>query len=173
MNLNVLTQQDAERMADRVKATAESSESIAKRGVDSKKEEPGLTQDDVYTRLLKYIPAPLIGLYLFGMNIGLSATEGDNEWNLAWFGFGLFAFLTPIYLYRRKIRRVLQIFASVAAFAAFAAASPGPFQLIRDWKVIGDWQEWYGSIALVVVLAILIALQPGDLPEDAIEQTVN
>lgn len=167
MNLNVLTARDAERIAGRVKTTGESAESISNRGVDASKPEPQVTQDDIYTKLLKYIPAPLLGLYLFVVNIILGSTKGETEKWGAWITFVVFVVLIVIFLVRRRVHRVLQIVASTLAFAALAAASPGPFQLISDWK------EWFGSVALGVVLAILIAVKPGDLPDDVINATTN
>jgi hypothetical protein len=154
-------------MAARVKSTDESADSISERGVDAAKAEPQVTQDDIYTKLLKYIPAPLLALYLFVVNIILGATDGSTEKWLSWITLALFLALVAIFLVRRQVRRVLQIVASIFAFGAIAAASPGPFQLIDDWK------EWFGSVALGIVLAILIALKPGDLPDSVINDTTN
>src|SRR5687767_5569512 len=77
VNLNVFTETDAERVASAVKETPETAESIARRGVEGDRATPQVTEDDLYSKVLKYIPAPLIGLYLFLANLVLN--EGSNN----------------------------------------------------------------------------------------------
>ena len=182
MNLNVFTEKDAERVASAVKKTSETAESIARRGVERGRATPQVTEDDLYSKVLKYIPAPLIGLYLFLANLVLN--EGSNDQReidlgmlgsfsttgkqaLLWILVALFAVLTPIYLRRNEFQRTGQLLASVVAFLAFVAASSGPQQLY-DW-----WHPWYASLILGLAVLLLLVFRPRPLPENVLQETVD
>jgi hypothetical protein len=166
VDLNVFTSRDAERVAAKVKATTEAPRDIAERGVTAKAA-PQVTTDDLYARILKYIPAPLIGLYLMITNLWLGVLKGGAEEVAAWITLVAFAALVVAFLLNRKVRRKSQIAVSVLAFVAWAAASPGPFELI------GGWNEAFGTIALAAAVALLVVFRPGPLPDSVIEETAG
>ncbi len=116
------------------------------------------TADDLYARLLKYIPAPLIGIYLMLQNLVVGADSPSRI--LAWGLLVVFLALTVVYLVSRQVRRPLQIGLSLLAFTAWAAASPGPFQLMDAWDSV------YGTLALGLVAALLVAVKLPPLPEE-------
>jgi FtsH-binding integral membrane protein len=163
MNLNVITPDDATKAVNAVKADPSPADEIT----DETKPTPAgtapqVTADDLYSRLLKYIPAPLIGIYLFVINAIYAATnEGEQPSELLlWIVFVFFLAATVGWLIKRKVVRVPQIGVSVLAFAAYATATPGPFQLIDGWDSL------YATLAIAAVAVGLIVFQPGPLPED-------
>src|SRR5207302_287940 len=109
-------------------------EQLARRGRSAPAKAPQITEDDLYARLLKYIPAPLIGLYLMASNAIVGSAKGNVEKGLAWGAFVVFVVAVAMFLRGRGVKRRRQIVVSLAAFAAWAAASPGPFQLIGGWE---------------------------------------
>ena len=167
MNLNVFTEEDAERTVRRVKDPDVPPTRIAKKGKKRPAKAPQVTEDDLYTRLLKYIPAPLIGLYLMAVNAILSGSDGETEKWLLWGAFAVVAIAVAVFLRRRGVKRDSQIAVSVLAFIAWAAASPGPFQI---W---GDWRQLYGTLALIGMVVVIIALRLKALPDDVINETVT
>lgn len=137
MNLNVITTADAIRTLSAVKEDAAAPAAVADESMRTQSgRAPQVTADDLYSRLLKYIPAPLIGTYLFLVDAVHGGTGGTQKpaavllWSL------LFVFLavTVAWLVQREVKRPLQIGVSILAFAAFATASQGPFQTIPGWQ---------------------------------------
>lgn len=167
MNLNVFTAEDAESAATKVVSSEQHAKSLARRGTQNAAKAPQVTEDDLYARLLKYIPAPLIGLYLMAVNAIAGATSGNLERGLSWATLAVFAIAVPVYLRKRGVVRRAQFIISLAAFAAWAAASPGPFQLLSGWN------ELYGTLALIGAVLVLIVLQIKPLPPDVINETVS
>lgn len=161
MDLNVYTQGDAEEAAKTVKNDPASPKDIADPDKPTSSGET-LTKDDVYTRVLKYVPAPLIGLYLMATNLVISqADNGEQPSELTlWIILAVGALATIGYLVRRKVKRLGQIALSVIAFFAVASASPGPFQQIEDWN------ELWGTLALIGAAVVLIVFKPGEIPEE-------
>jgi hypothetical protein len=163
MDLNVITTEDAVTTVGKVKADPAAAAEIA----DPKRETaagkvPEVTADDLYSRLLKYIPGPQIGIYLFVTNAVYGATDDDKDPSeaLLWIVLVFFLAATVAWLVRRGVKRLGQIVVSVLAFVAFATASPGPFQLISGWDAL------YGTLAIAGVAVVMIVFQPGELPTD-------
>lgn len=168
MNLNVITAKDARVIAGEVQETNQTPEEIAKKGLEKPSgQAPQVTEDDLYARLLKYIPAPLIGLYLMATNTIVGASSGTTEKVGTWIALGAFAVLIVVFLKNRAVRRTRQIVVSVVAFLAWAAASPGPFQTL-SW-----WDAWIGTLALIGAVAVFIAVNIAPLPEDVLKETVR
>jgi hypothetical protein len=175
MNLNVFTVADATKVAEKVKLTGKTAGAIA---TDGQEKEPGKTPqvsaDDTYTKLLKYVPVPLLGFYLAIEGTLLSGLEhynkvhkvlffkGSTKEYICWATLVVFAALVPWYLQRNGVKRPLQLTVSAVCFVALAAASQGPFQLWDDWKA------WIGSVALFVAGTILYLYNPDPLPDDVI-----
>jgi hypothetical protein len=166
VNLNILTVDDAAKIADAVKATPKTGHQIA---TDGHNRTPGKTPqvaaDDVYSQVVKYVPTPLIGLYLLTVNAALSAFSGKTERTALWVIFGVFAIAVIGFLRTRAVRRPLQIGVSVAAFVAWVAASPGPFQAIKDYP------EVIGTFALVAVVLTTLVFRLKPLPDSVINES--
>ena len=113
------------------------------------------TPDDYKTRLLKYIPAEVIALYLTLDGLlrptvahPIPATKIFIYWLV--FAFGLL--VTPIYLWRvQNVRKNAQLGISTVAFAVWVYALGGPFQLMHNYDPL------YGSI-LLPTYTFLIAI---------------
>ena len=164
MNLNVFTVEDATTVAEAVKETNKSARAIAAEGKERKPgETPQIAADDIYTRVLKYVPTPLIGFYLFFVNAALSSFSGDEERVALWIIFVVFALAVIAFLRTRGVKRPGQIALSLAAFVAWVAASPGPFQAIKDYpEVIGTF-----ALGAVALAAVVFQLKP--LPATVLE----
>ena len=167
MNLNVITPQDASRIAGAVKETEKVAREVATQGTTQPATAPQVTTDDLYAKILKYIPAPLIGLYLLAVNLFLSVFQDrDTHRALATtLTFVLFGVLIVVYLARRGVRRKSQLVVSLVAFVAWAMASPGPFQ------ELALYESWWGTLALIVVAALFLAVKVPPLADDVINET--
>jgi hypothetical protein len=161
MDLNVYTETDAVNAAEVVKQDPAAPSEIADPNRETASGDT-LTRDDLYAKVLKYVPAPLIGIYLMATNLVVSQADNGEEPNeiLLWIILAVFLAATGAYLVVRKVRRVPQIGISVVAFLAFAAASPGPFQQISGWD------ELWGTLALLGAALVLAVFQPGPIPEE-------
>jgi len=113
--------------------------------------------DDYLDRLLKYIPAEIVALYLGVTNVvpvtyvpGKTPPEKDpGYWLALWIILALTAICTPIYMYfatREEGQPTLwsQIVISSIAFPIWAFAIGGPFQQFH-------WYEGKRWIAAVVI----------------------
>lgn len=170
MNLNIMTTEDATRTTEAVKASPKSAETIAMEGqAAAPGNTPQVTADDVYTQIIKYIPSALIGLYLLIINVLVgSISSKDIDAKRLWCGvaFGVWLVLIPIFLRSRKVARWSQIVISMVAFSAWAAASPGIFELINGYP------DWIGTIALALALALFVSFQVKPLPQTVINDSV-
>jgi hypothetical protein len=165
INLNVLTIEDATRVADAVKETEKSAQTIATEGKErSPGSTPQVTADDLYAQVVKYVPTPLIGLYLFAVNAALSSFAGKGERVALWIIFCVFVLATIGFLRNRGVRRPGQIALSVAAFIAWIAASPGPFQAIKEYP------EVIGTFALLAVVLVTLVFRLKPLPDAVINE---
>src|SRR3954470_14502604 len=119
MNLNVFTVEDAAKVAAAVKDSTKEPREIAVEGRDSTPgTTPQVSADDVYTQVLKFVPTPLIGLYLFAVNAALSAFSGRTERVALWIIFIVFLLAVFGFLRSRDVSRTSQILISLAAFVA-------------------------------------------------------
>lgn len=161
MDLNIYTETDAEKAAVTVKNDPAPVADIANPDKETKSGKT-LTKDDVYGRVLKYVPAPLIGLYLMATNLVISrAGDGEEPSELTlWIILGVALVIILSFLVKREVKRVSQLALSAVAFLAVASASPGPFQQIENWD------ELWGTLALIAVAAVLVVFKPDPIPED-------
>ena len=104
--------------------------------------------DDYKSRLLKYIPAEVIGFYITAQSI-VSSAGNPGPW-LLWgvFLFGLI--VTPLYLRRfMKVTKTLQLVINTGAFVVWVFALGGPFELAA-W-----YQPVYGALLLPAYTLII------------------
>jgi hypothetical protein len=166
MNLNILTVKDATTLAQAVKDSPKTPEEIAREGKDALPgETPQVTADDLYTQVLKFVPTPLVGLYLLSVNAALSAFDGKDERTALWIIFIVFTVAVIFFLRTRKVRRAKQIAISVAAFVAWVAASPGPFQAIKNYP------EVIGTFALVAMVLVILVFQIKPLADEELKES--
>ncbi len=99
--------------------------------------------DDYGTRLLKYIPAEVVAVYVFIQGILSQAGSPGPNPVLLWIVFGLIFVLTPVYLIRvQKVTKVVQLTICTIAFAIWVFSLGGPFALY-SW-----YQPLYGAVLL-------------------------
>lgn len=104
--------------------------------------------DGYFDRVVKYIPADVVGLWLFAT--GLIAAQAETDANAGvvhWIAFLGGAFLTALWTWKRTSQpglptATLQIAVSTAAFIVWVFAMGGPFSGL-DW-----FQAYYGSLLL-------------------------
>jgi hypothetical protein len=108
--------------------------------------------DDYATRLLKYIPAEVITLYLTLTSLLRSSVDASPI--LDWVIFAIGTVATPLYLWRlQKVHRILQLAISTGAFIVWAFALGGPFTGV-SWYV-----PVYGGILLSVYTFLIPILE--------------
>jgi hypothetical protein len=99
--------------------------------------------DDYKDRLLKYIPAEVIALYMFLEGIIKSA--GDPSPVIHWAIFFVGVVGTYLYLLRiMKVGKQLQLVISVVAFCVWVLALGGPFVQLGWYKPV------YGTLILPI-----------------------
>lgn len=123
-----------------------------------------------FGRLVTYIPAEIIAVYqTIHVGLGGSAIQGSDTAGavaidkpaLLWIGLFLLA-VTPFWTWfsTTAVGEKPPIHQMVNAFAAFAiwlVMVGNPVQLwVAGW--VGDWQPYYGSAAMVLVVGIVFPL---------------
>lgn len=116
------------------------------------------TADDYLTRLVKYVPLEVLGLYLFIE--GIIKSNIDDARTEAWWLAGLLVFALvvtiPYDLRVLRVVRVAQVAFSVVGLAVYVFAVGG-------WFATTTWYHlWYGSITLpLFALAVaIVKLKP-------------
>lgn len=105
--------------------------------------------DDYTSRLLKYIPAEVITLYLTLTSILRSSMDTGQA--LEWFAFAIGTIATPLYLWRlQKVHKVVQLTLSTGAFIVWAFALGGPFANV----------SWYAPVYGGILLSVYTFLIP-------------
>jgi hypothetical protein len=118
----------------------------------------GSKPDDYLSRVLKYIPAEIVALYVSAG--GVVPKDHPNKFVILWVIFFLCAIATPIYMYvfarddvtKKPIWR--QIGVATIAFPVWAFALGGPF------TNLGWYEPFIGSLVLMFVTFVLGALKP-------------
>lgn len=99
--------------------------------------------DGYSTRVLKYIPAEVVAVYI-AVQGAIDAAEptGPNE-TLLWIAFGILFVLTPVYLWRvGKVTKTVQLAVATIAFAVWVFSLGGPFAFLPWYQAI------YGAVLL-------------------------
>jgi hypothetical protein len=105
------------------------------------------TADDYLSRLAKYIPVEIVGLYLFAAGV-IPRTSGSADTTALWVVFVACLVFTPIYMWivtRREGGKPLwpQVILATIAFPIWVLAMGGPFEGL----------SWYRSYIFAIVLA--------------------
>lgn len=121
----------------------------------------GSGTDGFFDRVLKYIPADVVGgwVAVTGILGADNAAEDPNKTSVQWISFGAFVLLAALWTYVQtrspgKPPAVTQVLVSTLAFAVWVFALGGPFAEL-DW-----YRQHYGSITLIVFTLAVGALVP-------------
>jgi hypothetical protein len=114
--------------------------------------EPKLKEDGYLDRLLKYIPAEIVTVYIFVEGLILQSSNQGELSGIYWIAFIAFCVLTPLYLWKiQKVTKVTQLLIALVAFVVWVFALGGPFVLLAWYKPI------YGAV-LLPIFTIAIAI---------------
>ncbi len=120
-------------------------------------EAPAGQADNYLDRVVKYVPADVIAVYLAVDNILKNAGDVDNLETYLWVVFAVLLILTPIYLWRvAQVRKRLQIAISTASFAVWVFALGGPF------TYLGWYEPIQGAILLPLFTFGVSIFQPDE-----------
>jgi ACR3 family arsenite efflux pump ArsB len=110
-------------------------------------------------RLVKYIPAEIVAIYLAATGFVPAVDESRQTW--LWIIFAACAVLTPIYFYlatrdKEKGNRplVIQVVLATVAFPVWVFAVGGPFAALAWYK------SYVASIILIFVTSIFGKIKP-------------
>jgi hypothetical protein len=111
---------------------------------------------DGYTdRLLKYIPAESVALYLTLQGIVLSSVEAQALTTWLWFAFVIGCIGTPLYLWRiQQVSKRIQLAVSTAAFGVWVFALGGAF------ASLSLYEPFLGSVVLVIFTFFVPLISP-------------
>lgn len=118
----------------------------------------GASPDDYASRIVKYIPADVVALYI-GL-VGLVPADYENRQTTLWAVFAVGVIVTPIYLLRvtkdpvTKKPLIPQVFIGTLAFAIWAFALGGPF------AELAFYEPFIGSMAVMVATFAFGLIQP-------------
>lgn len=141
---------------DRKKALPERGRAIApSRDVTEAESALPIEPDNYATRLLKYIPAEIVGLYITSEAVIRASSEGTSMYALMWIVFLFGLVMTPLYLHRvTKVTRKSQLLVSTVAFGIWVFALGGPFEVV-DW-----YKPLYGGL-LLPAFTLVVAVYEG------------
>ena len=114
---------------------------------------PEAKADRYMDRLLKYIPAEIVAVFILVNGLVEKLDHNAAEYlPILWGVFILFSVLTPLYLLRiQKVKKIVQLLISLVSFLVWVFALGGPF------LTLGWYNPIYGEI-LLPVFTIIIAL---------------
>lgn len=113
------------------------------------------TPDDYSARVMKYIPAEVVAVYVFVDGIIKQSTDATTLPTLMWSVFGVILVLTPLYLWRvQKVGKWVQLLICTLAFAVWVFSMGGPFVNLEWYKAI------YGAVLLPLFTFAVGILEP-------------
>jgi hypothetical protein len=105
-----------------------------------------LTEDTYQDKILKYIPAEVVALYVAAYGIAETARKGIPFEIIIWVLFAVGIVATIAYLRRiAKVNDWSQIAISAVAFAVWVFAIGGPFKETQPW-----YRDAYGTLLLLI-----------------------
>lgn len=113
-------------------------------GVDSSGEQYAGEPDGYRERLLKYIPAEVVALYLSLTTMLQADTTNVHSAIYGWIALAFAAGVTPLYLWRiQNVTKAQQLLLSTISLVVWAFALGGPFKSL----------DWYDASLASLVLA--------------------
>ena len=115
--------------------------------------------DGYFERIVKYIPADLVGAWLAANAFIASADDDIDENTIKWIVFGVAFVLTPLWMLKRtkvpgKPPARVQALVATVAFAVWVFATGGPFAEY-DW-----YEALYGGLLLIGFLLVAGLITP-------------
>lgn len=135
---------------------------VTRRGMESQAAKKTMAEgtvetqaDDYSTRLLKYIPAEVVAVYVFVEGLVKQSSDTSSIQTLLWIVFVAIFFMTPLYLWRvQKVQKWIQLVVSTIAFAVWVFSLGGPFAVLAWYKPI------YGAVLLPLFTFAAGILEP-------------
>ena len=121
----------------------------------------GAATIDGYTdKLVKYIPADIVGAWIFASS-AIKAASGVPATALFWVAFAVLLVITPFWIWQwtkapGKPAATTQIVVSTLAFAVWVFALGGPFARMTFYRPL------YGSLLLVLYSLLVAMINPRD-----------
>ena len=116
------------------------------------------TADDYFGRLVKYIPAEIVALYLGIAGVIPKLPDGKLNFPALWIVFLITLILVPVYLFlvtKREGKPLgSQIILSTIAFPVWVFALGGPFESL------GWYESWIASAALMFITFVFGLYKP-------------
>ena len=104
---------------------------------------PAPSPDDYGSRVLKYIPAEVVAVYIAVQGAINQADPTPTSATLLWIAFGILLVLTPVYLWRvTHVTKTLQLVIATVSFAVWVFSLGGPFAFLTWYQAI------YGAVLL-------------------------
>ena len=160
----VLTETDVQRHINTLAAPFETKASLGQFTKEDAKAAVGTPvpkPDDYKDRLLKYIPAEVVALYLTLDGIIKAATGQLSPREMVWAGWIIFAallVLTPVYLLKMAgVTKKLQLFVSTLAFAVWIFALPDGIFKSLSW-----YRPVFGALVLPLYTFLVPMIYKGD-----------
>jgi hypothetical protein len=121
----------------------------------------GTAAVDGYTdKLVKYIPADIVGAWVFASS-AIKAASGVPVTTLLWIAFAVLLAITPVWIWQwtklpGKPKAATQMTISTVAFAVWVFALGGPFAAMSFYRPL------YGSLLLVLYSLLAAMINPPD-----------
>ncbi len=114
--------------------------------------------DTYFDKLLKYIPADIVGAWIAVTGLIAGAAGGANS-TVLWVVFAVFVVITVVWVWKQtaapgKPAAVTQIVISTIAFVVWVFALGGPFESLPFY------QHLYGSILLIIYTLVVALVTP-------------
>jgi hypothetical protein len=156
MGRTVVTERDVERQLQEAR---EESRAAAKEGALAASAAPvAETPDDYKDRLLKYIPAEIVAIYLALLSVLKTAPpEKTPILTVEWVVFWIILIVTVPW--QRKILKITkwqQVAIGTVAFVFWAVSLGDPFE--TSWK--GWYQPLYGTMAMMLYTFLIPLFEP-------------
>jgi hypothetical protein len=118
----------------------------------------GETVDGYFDKIVKYIPADIIGAWIFAAGAIKGATDVPSQ-GLLWVVFGVLLIITPIWILRLtalpgRPPSTVQAAISTGAFAVWVFALGGPFAEMSFYRPL------YGSLLLAFYTLVAPLINP-------------
>lgn len=157
MNRNIITSDDAERLAnmqltERDRVLIHEGPRLGRADTPIPRRETGPKPDNYFDRLLKYVPAEMISAYIVLSNPVRDSFGGAQKNIVYWILLAVGASLTAIFAWRvLQVKRVQQLAMTALGFVIFVASKGDAFASF-------DWWKGYYALAGAVIFLILIAV---------------
>jgi len=115
--------------------------------------------DDYLGRLVKYIPAEIVGFYLTAAGIIPQGPNKEPNYTALWIVFALGLVLVPVYFWFATTRGGTpplwsQVILATVAYPVWVFAIGGPFASL-DW-----YKSWIASLVLLFVTVVFAMYKP-------------